>query len=95
MVDSKSTGYITKFLVPEWEKLFLRKNAGYGDMHQELGVKAQYVDIHRKVGKLRRGLWEGEDIGDEKPREVLLDLIGHCFLTIEILDREQEDELDE
>ena len=90
MADSKTVSYITKFLVPEWEKLFREKNAGYGDMHQELGTKAQYVDLHRKIGKLRRALWEGQDIGAESAREVLLDLIGHAFLTIQLIDREEE-----
>lgn len=77
-------------LVPEWAKLFIRKNAGYGNMHQDLGVKAQYVDMHRKVRKLKRALWDLQDIGDETPREVLMDLIGHCFLTLALIDAEAE-----
>lgn len=83
---------ITDHLVPEWRHHFLRKNAGYGNMHQDLGVKAQYVDMHRKVRKLKRALWDLQDIGDESPREVLLDLIGHCFLTIALIDAEAEKE---
>lgn len=77
-------------LVPEWGHMFVRKNAGYGEMHQDLGVKAQYVDMHRKVRKLKRALWDLQDIGDESPREVLMDLIGHCFLTIALIDAEEE-----
>jgi hypothetical protein len=81
---------IIEDLVPEWAHHFIRKNAGYGNMHQDLGVKAQYVDMHRKVRKLKRALWDLQDIGDESPREVLLDLIGHCFLTMALIDAEAE-----
>jgi len=72
-------------LVPEWAQLFLQKNAGYGEMHRDLGEAAQYVDIHRKVMKLRRALWEGKDIGPESTEEVIKDLIGHLFLTLELI----------
>lgn len=75
---------IEEFL-PEWLEYFLKKNAGYGDMHHDLGLRAQFVDINRKVGKLRRAWWEGKNIGDENAREVLMDLIGHCFLSFELL----------
>lgn len=81
---------IIEDLVPEWAHMFVRKNLGYGEMHQDLGVKAQYVDMHRKVRKLKRALWDLQDIGDETPREVLMDLIGHCFLTIALIDTEEE-----
>jgi hypothetical protein len=83
--------YIMDHLLPEWKDLFLRKHYGYGEMHaldgKEFGMKAQYLDIHRKVRKLRRAFWDGEPIGDEDPKEVLLDLIGHCFLSLDLLAR--------
>ena len=72
-------------IFPDWKAKFLEKNAGYGEGHQRLGIKAQYVDIDRKVWKLRRALWEGEPIGPENPEEVIMDLIGHCFLTLDLL----------
>lgn len=79
----------TMFL-PAWQAHFLRKNAGYRGMHKDLGTRAQYVDLHRKVGKVRLALWEGvEDIGPETLEEVLFDLIGHCFLTLDLLDEER------
>lgn len=77
--------YIFEYLVPEFKKQFLPKNAGYGDMHNDLGLPAQYVDIHRKIGKLRRAMWDGLEIGPESIDEVLFDLIGHCFLTLDLL----------
>jgi hypothetical protein len=79
---------IVEELVPEWVAYFAAKNAGYGDMHQDLGVRAQYVDLHRKTRKLKRAFWDNEDIGDETPREVAMDLIGHCFLAICLIDQE-------
>lgn len=82
--------YIMGQLLQEFATKFEASNREYGNMHQELGVRAQYVDMHRKMGKLRRALWDGAITDDwrEGPREIILDLIGHCFLTLEIMDRE-------
>lgn len=85
---SASAHDICEYLVPEWRELFLRKNVGYGDMHKELGLIAQYVDMHRKMGKIRRAMWDKEPIGDESLREVLMDLIGHCFLTLDLIGKD-------
>ena len=67
--------------------LFLRRNRDYGDAAEELGPKAQFVDMNRKFRKLKRGLWEGEELVGESTREICMDLIGHCLLTIDMLDR--------
>lgn len=83
---SNTAKEISTSLVAEWLAHFLEKNAGYGEMHKDLGLRAQYIDIHRKVKKLKRAFWDNEPIGAETPREVLMDLIGHCFLTISLLD---------
>lgn len=85
---SRTAGRIMESILPRWRIRFLEKNAGYGDMHQELGPRAQFVDINRKAGKLRRALWEGDDIGDEDVQEVAMDIIGHCFLLLDLLDQE-------
>jgi hypothetical protein len=87
---TEAARYICDSLLPEWIEHFLRKNAGYGNMHHDLGVRAQYVDINRKVGKLRRKWWDGKEIGPETDREVCLDLIGHLFLALELLDGDHE-----
>lgn len=92
MWPSEAAKNIMKFILPEWQKLFLDKNAGYGDMADELGPKAQLVDIHRKVGKLKRALWDGKEIGEEDIREVTMDLIGHCFLLLHTLENDEEEE---
>lgn len=69
-------------LLPRWKKQFLAKNAGYGEYDIELGDRAEFVEISRKTKKLKRGIWEGQDIGSETPDEVLMDMIGHCFLAL-------------
>lgn len=89
--------YIMGQLLQEFAAKFEANNREYGNMHQELGIRAQYVDMHRKMGKLRRALWEDTPTSSwrEGPREIVMDLIGHCFLTLEIMDREglfQQDE---
>jgi hypothetical protein len=80
--------YIMTCLVDEWINTFKQKRQDYQDAHRELGVKAQFVDINRKVVKLRRSMWEGHELVGEQPREILMDLIGHCFLAIDLLDEE-------
>lgn len=87
---SASAHNICEALLPEWKDLFLRKNAGYGDMHHELGMAAQFVDMHRKFGKIRRAMWDNEPIGDETLREVLMDMIGHCFLTLDLIGKDND-----
>lgn len=84
-------GYITEVLVPEWKEKFLDKSMDYSSSdfspHKILGEKGQFADIWRKIWKLKKGLWDGEDLRYEQPREILLDLIGHCFLAISEIDR--------
>ena len=91
MWPSEAARNIMMFILPGWQRLFLEKNAGYGDMADDLGAKAQLVDIHRKVGKLKRALWDGKEIGEENVREVTMDLIGHCFLLLHTLESDEEE----
>jgi hypothetical protein len=91
MTKGKSPAeYILGELLQEWAESFARNNGEYGDLHQELGVRAQYVDMHRKMGKFRRAVWDGVDTSAwrEGPREIIMDLIGHCFLTLQLMDSE-------
>lgn len=57
----------------------------YRDDGEELGIKAQFVDLNRKMGKLRRFMWDGIPLRREQPDEVVLDLIAHLFLTLDLL----------
>ena len=72
---------------PEWAAQFTKKSNDYGDTADDLGAAGQYSDMSRKMGKLKRALWEGKTLTGEQPREILLDLIGHCFLTIHYIDQ--------
>lgn len=73
---------IVEYLIPEWWMQFKRKNNEYGTHADDLGMRGQYADIHRKMKKLRNSLWDGLPLTHEQPREVVLDLIGHLFLTL-------------
>lgn len=80
--DSKELQAIATELMPAWLELFAKKNADYGAGSSfELGVKGQYSDIHRKMIKLKRALWHGEELAFEGVEEVIQDLISHLFLT--------------
>jgi hypothetical protein len=81
--------YIVGTLLPEWLEQFRGKQGDYKDDANRLGVKGAFVDIHRKEGKVKRALWDGHELKGEQPREILLDLIGHCFLTIAAIDNEE------
>lgn len=54
-----------------------------------LGARGQYAELWRKMAKLKKSMWDGEALVGEQPREILLDFIGHCFLAIDMLDRQQ------
>ena len=84
--------YIMNKLLIEWADMFMLKNLGYGADANRLGVKGAFVDIHRKEGKLKRAIWDGAHLEGEQPREILMDLIGHCFLTITAMDNEVNDQ---
>jgi hypothetical protein len=74
------------FLV-DWCMQFIKKQMDYGDSANDLGMEGQYAELHRKIGKLRRAMWEGKPLVNEGLEEVLMDLIGHCFLSLLFLKR--------
>lgn len=74
--------------MPVWLDLFQMKSREYGEAAFELGAKAQFVDMNRKFVKLKAALWEEKELTTEGIDEILLDLIGHCFLTLEMRRRE-------
>lgn len=91
--DSDELISIALRLMPEWLRLFARKNADYGSGSSfDLGVRGQYSDIHRKMIKLRRALWDGESLAFEGVDEIINDLIGHLFLTRRMLEMKDEAE---
>lgn len=69
-------------LLQEFMERFMEKQRDYGDAADDLGAPGQYAEIHRKKAKLKKALWEGEKLVGEPVDEVLMDLIGHCFLAL-------------
>lgn len=80
--------------VPIWLKGFERKSRDYNstdgwEPHTVLGVRGQFADIWRKVGKLKKSLWDGDQLEGEQPLEIIDDLISHLFLTRDMLLQEE------
>lgn len=73
-------------LLEEWVIQFVGKQRDYGDHADDLGAPGQYAEIHRKIGKLKKAMWDGEMLRGEPAREVCMDLIGHLFLAIKHMD---------
>lgn len=87
-VDENDQGSRCGNIFDEAQTLFRRKNRGYGNTAYNLGARGQYADINRKMGKLKHQLWDGkvnEDDEGESMEEMLMDLMGHCALTIDFL----------
>ncbi len=76
--------------LPDMLDLFIKKNAEYGSGEQSsgtyLGARGQFADIWRKIGKLTIGLWDGNEaqLTTESVDEILRDMIGHCFLALQL-----------
>lgn len=48
-----------------------------------LGARGQFAEIWRKVGKLKRSMWDGRTMEFEQTEEILEDLFGHIMLAID------------
>jgi hypothetical protein len=78
--------YIERVLLPEWFDEFRIKNADYGDDSGKLGVMGGFTDLWRKIHKLKRSVWDGQELHGEQTREIVMDMIGHAFLLVVDLD---------
>lgn len=91
--DSQAFQRIVCGHLAEWVAKFRAKNRDYSgagaEPHQVLGVQGQFADIWRKIWKLKKALWDGQELAQEQPEEILHDLIGHCFLTLDLLREEK------
>ena len=76
-------------IMGEWHEKFMAAYKEYGPGAADvLGLAGEWAEMWRKVSKLKRPLWSGEDcLTRESEREVLMDLIGHAMLAIDMLDR--------
>jgi hypothetical protein len=82
--------YIEKSIIPTVVQNLRRNAQQYGDTFESLGPAGQFADIWRKVGPLKRALWDGEELPNESPTQICYDLIGHALLTIYLLGRKPE-----
>lgn len=73
-------------ILPKAVSRFQKKSADYGDVFKELGMAGQYSDMHRKMYKLRKYMWEGERLKGEGPKEILEDLLGNILISIYLID---------
>lgn len=75
--------------VPLWLNGFERKsrdyNTGVNENHKALGTKGQFADVWRKIGKLKKALWDDVPLEGEQPLEIIDDLISHLFLTRDLI----------
>lgn len=91
--DGEQLKRVVLDVLPSALELFARKNEDYGDLAETLGERAQFVDMWRKMGKLKRSMWEGEQLQFEQPKEILQDFVGHVLLTIDLLQQNSIKEL--
>lgn len=48
-----------------------------------LGSRGQFAELWRKVGKLKRCMWDDKDMQHEQVDEILSDLFGHVMLAMD------------
>lgn len=53
----------------------------YGEAFRDLGMRGQYSDMHRKMAKLKRAVWDGEVLLRETVPEIVGDLFGHVLIS--------------
>jgi hypothetical protein len=74
-------------LLHEWARYFAAKQMDYRDDGNTFGAMGIVPDIDRKAKKIRRAIWDHQVLKGEQPREILFDMIGHCFLMVAELDK--------
>ena len=97
-LDGTETGELHDILtvhLKDFLDLFIRKNKEYGENAQTLGPRGQFSDMYRKMIKLRTGMWDGDEhlLTSESVDEILLDMIGHCFLTLRMRESARREDL--
>lgn len=85
-IPNKQAVRIVNNVLPKVLELWLKKSKDYGGNLMEdlkLGPKACIPDIMRKVGKLKRAIWDEQEMVGEQPDEILMDLIGHILIILD------------
>lgn len=89
MTDVPAAEWATQ-IAGDYLNNFLEKNKDYESTPPDaLGSKGMFPDIWRKVGKLRRAIWEDKPLRFESKEEVLSDLFGHILLISHQIERER------
>lgn len=82
-----ATNYMVSKLLPEMANRIIEAGRHYGGSnHRILGIQGQFAELWRKIGPLKKQMWDGEEAVREPTREILMDLIGHCLLAVEMID---------
>jgi hypothetical protein len=90
-----SSGYfIYEVILPEVLRHFFSKNADYGDQHRTgLGLRAEFVGLHRKFAKLKSFFWDAKLMNHESGKEMLYDVIGQCLIMLDLMAQDESEEM--
>jgi hypothetical protein len=89
-ISTSSGWFIYEVILPEVMRKFFSKNADYGDQHRTgLGIKAEFVGLHRKFAKLKAFFWDNQEMNHETGEEMLQDVIGACLLMLDLMNWEE------
>lgn len=92
--ESTHVDEILRQHLPDMVDLFRRKARDYSTTYDSyfaadtLGARGQFAEIWRKVSKLKRCMWDREDMDFEQTDEILSDLFGHIMLGIDYVTAE-------
>jgi hypothetical protein len=78
-------------VLPKVLRLYLSKSRDYnGNVMAmlKLGPKASFVDLWRKVGKLKSALWDDQPMQGEQADEILADCVGHILITLDEMNQQ-------
>lgn len=81
---------MTETILPELVKRLKEKSIDYGDVFRELGLAGQYSDMHRKMRKLKKAMWDDQPLAGEQPEEILSDLFGNILIALYLYDYHQK-----
>lgn len=90
--NTDAYAHIEHDVAPRTLARFLSKGKDYQDAFAYLGLKGQFSDINRKFQKLKNAVWDGRELTGEQPREIVEDMIGHCYLMLYLMDKEEEEQ---
>jgi hypothetical protein len=85
-IPNEQARRIVESILPRVMELYLNKSKDYdGNVMAllKLGPKASFVDLWRKIGKLKGALWDEKPMVGEQADEILADCVGHILITLD------------